>query len=162
MWSQAVGLFDKVRTLKNAITGGGAEVSLSAPALKRGESAEVSIKVQVEDAELEVDRIYLEIEGRETIEIPDVDVTYESGDASDRVSETVTADSETTTLAITVAEKQTLAAGQAYDLTAEVTLPADALPPYRGKHCQHKYFIRAGLACFGNDPDSGWIELDVR
>ena len=160
-WSQAVGLFDKVRTLKNAITGGGAKVSLSAGRCERGQEFEISILVQVEDNDLDIDRVYVEIEGRESIEIPDVDVTYESDGDTDRVSETVTAEHQTSSQAITVAGEQTLAAGQAYDFTVRATLPADSLPAYRGKHCQHHYFVKAGIACFGNDPDTGWIELDV-
>ena len=88
-------------------------------------------------------------------------MTYESDDNSDRISETVTAENQTWNEAITVADEQTLAAGQVYEFTVKATLPADSPPAYRGKHCQHSYFIRAGVACFGNDPDSGWKKLDV-
>jgi len=154
-----MGFLAKMKSLKNAITGGGAKVSLSSTAGSPAEPFEVSIQVEVGDADLNIGRVYLEIEGREIVEIPDTEVTYESGDDSNRVTETVSAEAKTASREIEVSGEQTLAANQSYEWTTTVELPADSPPPYRGKYCKHGYVARASLACFGNDPDSGWVEL---
>jgi len=107
-----------------------------------------------------VSRVYLQIEGFEEVEVPDVDVMYDQeGDAHRRV-ETVRATDRTVELEITVAEGQELEANQSYEWEAEVELPANAPAIYRGRFCEHAYRAFAGLDCFGNDPDSGWVRLN--
>lgn len=156
-----MGLFDKVKSLKNAITGGAAQVYLDTESISFGEPFDVVVRVQVQDADVKVNRIYLEIEGREEIEVPDVDVVYEEDGDQERRREIVRAGSVTTELKITVAEGQELEANKSYEWTVSVELPNNALPAYEGRYCQHSYVARASLDCFGNDPDSGWLELDI-
>lgn len=156
-----MGFLDKIRTLKNAVTGGGAEVSLDVQPARPGESFEVIVRARIGEDDLDVDRVYVRIRGTETIEIPGIDVVYETGDDEERRPETVTAESDTLSHEVEVAGKQTLAANQEYEWKVEAELPADALPGYRGKHCNHGYRVIASLDCFGNDPDSGWVELEV-
>ena len=156
-----MGFLDKVRTFKNAITGGGADVSLEAQPARPGEAFEVVIRAQVGEDDIDIDRVYLRIRGTEVIEIPEAEVVYETGDDEERRTETVTAESHTLSHDVVVAGKQTLAANEEYEWKVEAELPADALPAYRGKHCTHGYEAIASLDCFGNDPDSGWIRLEV-
>jgi hypothetical protein len=154
-----MGFFDKV---KNAITGGGADVSLEAGPVTPGQPFEVRIRAVVSDSDLETEGVYLDIRGIEAIEVPDVDVVYGSGDNEERVTETVTAETRTFSARIDVTGGDTLAANQEFNWTARAELPADSLPKYAGTHCTHRYEARASLDCFGNDPDSGWVELDVQ
>lgn len=156
-----MGFFDKVKALKNVITGGGAKVYLSTTPVSLGEPFEVTIRAQVQDADLKIDRVYIEIEGREEVEVQDVDVVYESDGDTRRRREIVRAQTTTVELEIEVAEGQTLDANDTYEWTVTAELPADAPPVYQGHNCLHNYHIRGSLDCFGNDPDSGWQELEL-
>ena len=35
-------------------------------------------------------------------------------------------------------------------------------PEFTGRYARHYYQVFAGMDCFGNDPDSGWIRLNVK
>lgn len=156
-----MGFFDKVKSLKNAITGGAAKVYIDTAPITFGEPFEVVIRVQVDDDDVKINRVYLEVEGNEEIEVPDTDVVYESDGDVERRTEIVRARSTTTELEITVAEGQVLSANESYEWVVTVELPGNALPAYRGRYCEHSYVARASLDCFGNDPDSGWLELNM-
>lgn len=156
-----MGFFDRVKSLKNAITGGAAKVYVDTGPITFGESFDVVVRVQVDDADVDVSRVYLEIEGREEIEVPDTDVVYEHDGEEQRRTEIVRAGNVTTEIEVTVAQGQKLEANQGYEWTVTVELPSNAQPPYRGRYCQHSYIARASLDCFGNDPDSGWVELNI-
>lgn len=155
-----MGFFDKLKSIKNAVTGGSAKVFLSSEYLTIGEPFEVTVRAEVADAPLKIDRVYLKIVGSEEIEVPDVDVIYdEEGDVEGRRVETVRAEVETVSLEIHVADGEELEANGSYEWKVEVQLPPNAQPIFRGKYCQHTYAAFAGLDAFGNDPDSGWVEL---
>ena len=164
-----MGFFNKIKSFKNAITGGAARVQLDTSDITFGEPFNVVVKVQVESADIQVEKVYLKIIGKEVIEIPDIDVTYESDGVKEtdfegkRVEkESARASSVTTTLDMTVTEAQVLKANENYEWSVSVELPSEALAIYKGKYCQHTYFARASLDCFGNDPDSGWVELEMK
>ena len=154
-----MGFFDKLKSMKNAITGGGAKVYVETEGLDLEEAFDVTIKTQVSDANLKVNRVYLLVEAIEDIEIPDVDMTYDEDGESERRTEIVRKQTPTLQLEIPVAGAGELQANQQYEWTTTVQMPNHALEPYDGKYCRHYYRMQAGLDCFGNDPDSGWIEL---
>lgn len=156
-----MGLFDKVKALKNSITGGAAKVYVDSGNISLTEPFDVTVRVQVQDADVKMNRAYLNIEGREEVEVPDTDVVYESDGGIERRREIVRAQGITVDLVLTVAEGQTLEANQNYQWTVSVELPRTAQAPYIGRYCRHRYLAKAGLDCFGNDPDSGWVELEV-
>ena len=67
-----MGLFDKMKAMKNAITGGAAKVYLDAEPISFEEPFKVTIRAQTEDQEVKVDRVYLQIRGVERVEVEDV------------------------------------------------------------------------------------------
>ncbi len=155
-----MGFFDKIKSMKNAVTGGAAKVYLDCEHISYTEPFQAIVRAQVGDAPLKINRVYLKIEGREEIEVPDIDVMYgEEGDSHQRV-ETVHALNKTVDLEITIANSEELKANDSYEWTADVELPSNAPSIYKGRFCQHIYQAYAGLDTFGNDPDSGWIELN--
>lgn len=156
-----MGFFDKLKAVKNAITGGAAKVYVDCDNFSFDEPFTVTIRVQTDDAPVKMDRAYLYVRGEEQVEVPDTDVIFDEEGGSQRRVETVYASHETVKLDITAAEGQELEANQSYQWEVEVELPSNAPLIYRGRYCQHLYSIYAGLDCFGNDPDSGWIELNV-
>ena len=56
-------------------------------------------------------------------------------------------------------EEEVLSANETYAWQIEVELPENAQYPFRGRFCQFSHLAQAGVSCFGNDPDSGWIEF---
>jgi len=83
----------------------------------------------------------------------------EDDDTVSRRVETVRASHETLDIEIRVAGRQELEPNQSYEWEVEVELPENAQPIFYGNYCTHTYMAFAGLDCFGNDPDSGWLEL---
>ncbi|MDQ6962830.1 MAG: hypothetical protein Q9M28_09965 [Mariprofundaceae bacterium] len=154
-----MGFFDKVKAMKNAVTGGAAKVYLDCDKLSYDEPFKVVVRAQTADASVKVSRVYLNIIGEEQVNVPDVDVVYDSDGDGQRRVENVRASVRTVELEITVAEGQELEANESYEWEVEIELPTHAPSIYDGRFCQHGYRAFAALDCFGNDPDSGWIEL---
>ena len=65
-----MGIFDKLKSVKNFVTGGGAEVHAQLPdVLVRGESASVSIRAEIKDASMDVSSVYINVRATETIDM---------------------------------------------------------------------------------------------
>lgn len=155
-----MGFLDKIKAMKNAVTGGSAKVFLDVDELSFDSPFKITVRAQTNDASVKVNRVYVKVQGLEEIQVPDIDVMYDGdGDAQRRV-ETVRASYKTIDIEVTVAEGQELEANQSYEWETEIELPSSAQSVYKGKFCRHTYRAFAGLDCFGNDPDSGWIELN--
>jgi len=153
-----MGLFSD---LKNMITGGGATVTLEViePALE----APFTVRVQADigDADCAIKRVYLQLCGTETVEVPDVEVAKRQGEATIIERETVRTSVTTADFTVDLAPADTLKANQRYTWESEITLPPDCLPTYRGRLATHGWQIKAGLDMRGNDPDSGWQEIEL-
>ena len=156
-----MGLFDKVKSMKNAITGGAAKVFVDAQSPKLGEPFMVTVRAQSQGASVKYDRVYLYVRGYEEVNVPDVDVVYDKDGDSHRRTENVSASCVTFEHDMTVAPGGTIEPDGSEEWTIEVNIPSSAPPPYQGKYTRHFYQVYAGLDCFGNDPDSGWIKLNL-
>jgi len=154
-----MGFIERVKALKNALTGGSATVWVSVDSPRLSGEFEVHVKVNVAAVDVDVERVYILLEGREVIEIPDRGGTYIKKGGSQAHNGVVSAKSPTITKEYEVYGKGILQAYRGYEWSALNQLPGGALPEYRGCYCTHTYFIKAGLDCSGNDPDSGWNEL---
>ena len=151
-----MGIFDKLKSVKNFVTGGGAEVHAQLPdVLVRGESATVSIRAEIKDASMDVSSVYINVRASETIDMVvednddyhDLDRIYENNETfSDKFSLNI---------------DQTLDAGQEYEWEIEIIIPEDARASYSGVYASNDWEIEAGIDVKGNDPDSGWIEIQV-
>ena len=72
-----MGIFDKLKSVKNFVTGGGAEVHAQLPdVLVRGESATVSIRAEIKDASMDVSSVYINVRASETIDMVVEDIFY--------------------------------------------------------------------------------------
>ena len=156
-----MGFFDKVKSMKNAITGGAAKVFVEADSPKIGEPFTVTIRAQSQGATVKYDRVYLYVRGWEEVEVPDVDVVYDEDGDSSRKQETVRASDTTFNHEMTISSSGEIEEDGTAEWTVEVDIPTSAPPPYNGKYTTHYYEIYAGLDCFGNDPDSGWVRLNL-
>lgn len=154
-----MGFLDKLKSLKNVVTGGAAKVYLDCPKIAFDAPFTVTVRAVADDAPVKINRVYLKICGTEDVEVPDVDVVYDEQDNPHRRREVVCASRDTVEFELTVANALEMAANQTLEWEVEVTMPAHAPAFYRGYYCKHAYYAFAGLDCFGNDPDSGWQEL---
>ncbi len=147
-----MGLFDKVKSLANAVTGGAAKVSVSAAPITLGQPFEVTIQALAKDAAVNYSRVYVQIRGLEKIDLKDRDK-----DGTESIRRSV----NTFEMEVVAEGAGTLEANENKSWTAEVTIPTTAPAIYRGKHAEHYYEVFAGLDCTGNDPDSGWVRLNL-
>ncbi len=154
-----MGFLDKVKAMKNVVTGGAAKVYLDSETISYSEPFKVTIRAETGDSPVKISRVYLYVKAREQVSVPDVDVMYDDNGNESRRMETVRASHETVNLDITVASGLELEANQTFEWEVEVELPSDAPTIYNGRFCEHTYRAFAGLDCFGNDPDSGWVDL---
>jgi hypothetical protein len=153
-----MGFFSK---LKNTLTGGWATVTVECEgAGKRGERLPFKVNVEVKDNPISVDRIYVELQCAETVEI-DRYRTLDQDDAGDVDYVNVRHSEDLLEEKLVIADAQELAANGSFSFNGEIDIPAHLPPSYRGKNCAIKWLIYAGLDMTGNDPDSGWKEITV-
>jgi len=158
-----MGLMDKLKSVARSITGGGAKVLLEATNPTKGAPFTVQVQAKVADADLKIDNVYVKVKGLETVtvEVPKPKpqgstTTISSG--TEKVSrEAATYDKE-----IVIAGPQTLNAQQDYTWQGTVEIPANVLNTYNGVNAKHEWKLLAGLSAPGNDPDSGWITIEIK
>ena len=155
-----MGLWDKIKSVKNMVTGGAADVTLSV----EGESIEgfvVHSRAFIKDADLKVDKVYLKVRSVEHVVAPDVDLAQDQNGNVVRVREDVRHSETTYQQEFVVSGGETLKGDTEYTWTTEVSLGEDVWPTYKGRNATHVWEVFVGLDAFGNDPDSGWIQVDL-
>jgi hypothetical protein len=149
--------------LKNKITGGGAKVSLQFEQPSLHNPFNVKVTALVSSNDLKIEKVYLYIRGIEKTSVRNVEV-YEKDMSGDMrlVRKDINGEFEVFPKSeIVVAGAQTLNAGQTYEWTASVNIPGGTKPTYKGVTAFHEWQFLAGLDAPGNDPDSGWITVDL-
>lgn len=68
-----MGLFDKVKSMANAITGNAAKVSITAAPITVGAPFELTIQALAGDSTVAYSRVYVKVRGLEKIELQDRD-----------------------------------------------------------------------------------------
>ena len=63
---------------------------------------------------------------------------------------------------VNISGAEELEAGKEYEWTGVLSFPDGVQPTFRGQMVRHLWQVQAGLDAFGNDPDSGWQEFEVR
>ena len=145
-----MGLFDKVKSMANAITGNAAKVSITAAPITIGAPFELNIQALASDSTVAYARVYVKVRGLEKIDLHDRD-----RDGTERIRRKET----TFETEIVVEGAGELAAHENKTWTCEVSIPSTAPAIYRGRYAEHFYEAQAALDCTGNDPDSGWVRL---
>jgi hypothetical protein len=154
-----MGFFDKIKSAVNVVTGGAAEVNLSFGEVKFGEPISIHVRALAK-SDLKIEKVYLQLRGVEEINVDDVDYEDRDGDGDkERTHENVRKQHETYEMEQVISGAQELENGQEYEWTTEIQLPDHLQSPYRGRYCTHSYKIFVGLDAFGNDPDSGWVNI---
>lgn len=149
-----MGLFGKLKGMKNALTGGAAEVTVEVSEAPLGGEVTVRVTAQAR-ADFNVRRIYVQVRAVEGALVEDIDVARDG-----RVfRETVEGEMCTHDFQVELMEEAALSEGQTYTWDLGFVMPEDALPSFTGRSIRNTWMIRAGLDALGNDPDSGWVEF---
>ncbi len=148
-----MGLFDKLKSMKNAITGGAAKVTLSVDDdLEIGKPFNVHITAQAK-ADVNISSVYVLLRSRE-----ETHATDDSG----RISKDIVGSYDVCEIRFDVSGPQELKNGENYEWDAEITVDEDEYnPTFQGEIMEHVWEIQAGLDAKGNDPDSGWLGVEI-
>ena len=156
-----MGFLDKLSKLADQITGGSAQVSVAALEPSRYDPFTVKVNAVVGEHDLQIKRVYVKVEGAETVVVRSVSVATEFGDEVKVSQEDVQQSQDTYSRETDIAGAQALKAGEGHEWEAQIQLPAGMLPTYQGPNAQHEWRILAVLDAPGNNPDSGWVTIEI-
>lgn len=156
-----MGVFDKLKSVGQSMTGGAAKVSIEYPlqAVFPGEPMQVRVTVvsnaggEVKSQGVFVDLVAEEhITGSESARCPKCGNNFNTP---------VREAKKTFEQSFPIASALVLAPGQSQTFEAQLQVPGGAQPSYQGPHVHHDWKIRGRIQTFGNDPDSGFQALRV-
>jgi hypothetical protein len=149
-----MGFFDKIKGAVNAVTGGGATVTLDYQPTTAfpGEMVLIKISITSTGSEIKSKGVFVDLVGREQIHIRKNDA---GTDQDLRLS------GDTLSHEFNVAPAFVLGAGETKLVETQVQLPGAMQPSFAGSYARHEWTIRGRLEAFGNDPDSGYAPIRV-
>lgn len=147
--------------LKNSITGGWADVQVTTTRAVRGAPMQVTVEVAVRSDDIKVKDVYVVLECHEIVEIDNYR-SHDHDDAGDIDYTDIHEDVELFEQRVSLAREVALTAGSKQVYEGRVDLPDHLPPSYRGRNAEIRWQVLAALDMKGNDPDSGWQQLDVR
>lgn len=150
-----MGFLDKLKGAVNAVTGGGAKVTLEFQPQTAfpGDAVLVKISTQSTGAEVKSKGIFIDVLGTEHVHI--------KHNAAIGVNQDLNVTKPSIEQSFQVAPEFVLAANETKLFEATVTLPANLQPSYQGPFARHEVQIRARVEAFGNDPDSGFQAIRI-
>ncbi len=153
-----MGLMDKLKGAANAITGGGADVSLEMPPgpFRTGEQVKVKVTVRAKGAEIKSGGVFVDIRA---LERGTVRSTQLCNTCNRSLPSTVTVSRTTVEQQLTVHPAFVLKKDETKVVETTVTIPPGQ-PTYHGT-LDHVWEMRGRLETFGNDPDSGFRQIVV-
>lgn len=146
-----MGLFDKMKDLGSAMTGGAAKVSIEYPLqqLKLGDSIAVKVTVVSMGKEVKSGGVFVDIHAVEKGQVK-----------CKQCGQMVQIQNESVKQAIPVAPAFVLQPNETKVISATIQIPPGQ-PSYSGQ-VVNEWKIRGRLDAFGNDPDSGFQIIQVR
>ena len=154
-----MGLFDKIKSVVNQVAGTSAKVTLTAEASSIKGAIKVNITAVIKDKELPINKVYLYVRSVEKINIPKQNLP---GGSSQHQNSLILESDVFQKQEFTISAAETLEANKTYNWSYELTLPAHATPSFSGKYTKHIWQFYAGLDSKGNDPDSGWVDIELK
>ena len=147
--------------MKNAITGGGANVSIEYPStpVHPGDRIHVRVTVISTGGEIKTNGVYVDIRGHESGHVTGGNRCHRCGDYDSHVS--VNVSHNTFDQAYPLSGAFTLQPNETKIFEGDITIPPNAQPTYHGS-IQHVWELRGRIEAFGNDPDSGFQVIVVK
>lgn len=148
-----MGLFGKLKAMKNAVTGGGARVwvEVDGEGVEVGEAFDIKVCAEAKTA-FDIKSVYVQFRAEEE--------AYGVNDRGNVVDEVV-GSMVTYEARVDISGGESLKAGETYEWEAEVTIPEGNNPSFEGTMINHTWTVMGALDAKGNDPDSGWTEFEV-
>ena len=148
-----MGLFSKLKSMKNAVTGGAAKVYVEVEeGAELGEGFDITVKATTK-ASFDISSVYIVVRSYE-----------EAFELTERgeVTNSLVGRMETFEQRFDVSGPESLKEGEEYEWEVEITLPdADCNPSFDGEMIRHTWEIMGALDAKGNDPDSGWATFII-
>jgi sporulation-control protein spo0M len=146
-----MGFFDKIKGAVNSVTGGAATVTIEYPQglVVPGEQVAVKVTATSTGGEVKSKGIFVDLKGEEMVNVVDGN--------KQKVSQSKTS----LDTAFQIAPAFVLAAKETKVFEGTFTMPGHALPSFAGTLAQHTYYIRGRVEALGNDPDSGFLPIQV-
>jgi len=162
-----MGMFDKFKQMANAVTGGGATVSVQLHPVNEAGAMPVVVTAVVGGTDVSVSSVYVKLRGLEVMQVDPKKALgrfrsqLDGAEQLFRKGNTIEVKEESFETQVQLSGAESLSAGETYTWEGEVRLPAGAPGSFRSTHMRHSIQIQAGLDAPGNDPDSGWIDVEV-
>jgi hypothetical protein len=150
-----MGFFDKLKGAVNAVTGGGAKITLElgATGAYPGQQLRVRVTAVSTGAEVTSKGAFVDLMAVEQIRVPK--------SAVQNLQQDISVNNTTFQQEIQIAPEFKLAAGETKYFEAVITIPPTAQPSYDGPQADHGWAIRGRIDTFGNDPDSGYQPIKI-
>src|SRR5512137_2159214 len=146
-----MGFLDKMKSAGAAITGGSAKVSIeyNHQPMKPGDPLQVKVTVVSMGKEVKSSGVFVDVHASEQDQVK-----------CNHSQQMVDINHETVRAAIPVGPAMVLQPNESKTFEATINRPMGQ-PTYNGQ-VRHTWQIRGRLDAFGNDPDSGFQNLEVR
>jgi len=156
-----MGFFDTITNIKNLITGGSAEVRLEFEPVKLSDPFNISMRVMVANEKLKIKGAYLIIQSIEDIKMPNKDIPKRDDEGNKIPEKMIRSHTITSEQKIEMSDGLELQENEEYVWESVVKLESDNQPTYEGIYCKHHYRVKGYIDCYGNNPDSSWVKLEV-
>lgn len=168
-----MGLFDKLKSAVNFVTGGGARVVVELPpaGLVAGQPAPVRVTVTSTGGAIQATGVFLDLVATEHLHVPGnlLPATPQATTAGTTTPTTTTnAFRPDLTLSRQMFEQAAplagpfqLAPNETRVFEGTVLIPPGVQPSYHGQCCRHEWRARGRVEVRGNDPDSGFQPIRV-
>lgn len=159
-----MGIFNKIEKVKNFVGEDWANLKVKPynyinPA-DRG--LRFNIQCEVKDADLSINKIYLNVKALEKVSIQNVQLAQQKEVEIGTRKEAFSSSHQTFCEKFKILEPQVLKAKQTYQWDIEISLPQEINGTYHGYNAHHEWKAYAGLDIEGEDPVSEWITFEVR
>lgn len=150
-----MGFFDKIKGAMNAVTGGGAKVSLEfqPPIAHPGHPLHVRITVVSTGGEIKSKGVFVDLVGNEVIKLPKGTVANQAAD--------IHATKASFQQEFQISPAFVLGANETKMFEGAIQLPPALEPSYTGALAKHEWKIQGRMEATGNDPDSGWLDIRI-
>ena len=155
-----MGVFDKLKSAAQAMTGSAAKVSITYPlqAVFPGEGMNVQITVVSSGGEVKSQGVFVDFLAAEHVTASE---NATCPRCQNKFTTPVREAKKTLEQSFPVAPAFVLSPGETRTFAVMLQVPSGAQPTYAGPQTHHEWKIRGRLQAFGNDPDSGWQALRV-
>lgn len=150
-----MGLFDKLKSAVNFVTGGAAKVQIeySPSTALPGDPISVKVTATSTGAEVKSKGIYIDLRAVERVSVNKRD----SAELDNDLNLSFT----TFNQEFKIAEEFVLGKDETKVFEGSVNMPQNVQPTFNGKYVSHEWEIRGRVEAKGNDPDSGFQPIKV-